>query len=150
AFSPLSRKAASCSDSRPSTSFSSQIPIPSTPAAEYAARSSSKLALSVENSTIENGWPSGKRRLRLALRGLEVRHHPVGEQLLRLDRLPVGESARVDRDRDLRQSLADLDRLLDALDHVVRRPDPDDVAIDHLLVRRLGQLLEDPGGVEAV
>src|SRR5437660_1470701 len=56
----------------------------------------------------------------------------------------------VRRDRDLRQPLADLDRLADPLDHVLRRSDPDDVAGDHLVVRRRGELLHDPRGIEAV
>ena len=77
-----------------------------------------------------------------AIRGLdscafaEVRHDPRGEELLRLDRLPVGEPARVHRDRHLRQALADVAHRLDPLDHVVRRADPDDVVLDHLLVGR--------------
>src|SRR5579859_255153 len=74
----------------------------------------------------------------------------VGEHLLGLDRLPVLESAWVDRDRDLGQPLADLARVLDAGDHVVRRPHPHDVAGDHLVIRGGRKLLHDPRGVEAV
>src|SRR6266571_5368937 len=94
------------------------------------------------------------RPARAALSARLDRDHPrlaldhgddvLGEELLRLDRLPVLDAARVRRDRDLRQPLADLDRLADALDHVVRRPDPDDVAGDHLVVRRRRELLHDP------
>ena len=79
-----------------------------------------------------------------------MRHHRRGEQLLGLDRLPVLGAAGVDRDRDLGQPRAELLHRLDPLDHVRRRPDPDDVAVDHRVVRRLRELLEDPGGVEAV
>src|SRR5439155_1444089 len=124
ARSPLAWKAASCSSSRPGSSLGSQMPIPATPAAEYAARSSSKLAVSVESSTTANGR-SDKSRLRLAVLDLEVRHHAVGEQLLRLDRLPVRKPARVDRDGHLGQPLADRDRGFDPLDHVLGGPDPD-------------------------
>src|SRR3954470_23782892 len=81
---------------------------------------------------------------------LDHRDHVLGEQLLRLDRLPVLDAAGIRRDRDLGQPLADLDRLPDPLDHVVRRADPDDVARDHLVVRRRRELLHDPRGVEAV
>ena len=45
---------------------------------------------------------------RLTLRRLEVRHHRRGEELLRLDRLPVLGAAGVDGDRDLRQPGAEL------------------------------------------
>ena len=38
----------------------------------------------------------------------------------------------------------------DARGDVLGRPDPDDVALDHLLVGRRRELLHDPGGVEAV
>src|SRR5205823_8164665 len=62
------------------------------------------------------------RRLR------KVRDDAVREQLLVLDRLPVLEVARVDGDRNLRQTLADLAHGLDPLDHVLRRADPDQVA----------------------
>src|SRR5438876_822183 len=54
----------------------------------------------------------------------------LGEQLLRLDRLPVLDAARVGRDRDLGQALADLDRLVAPLDHVVGRPHPADATGD--------------------
>ena len=79
-----------------------------------------------------------------------MRHDEVGEQLLRLDRLPVREPAGVDRDRHLGQPLADVADRLDPLDHVVRGADPDDVAVDHVVVGRRGELLHDPGDVEAV
>src|SRR5688572_3754874 len=160
AASPLARNAATCSPSRPSTSLISQMPMPSTPARAYAARSSSKLAGSVVNSQTAK---RGLAAVTLSASGVggvsggldlgalaEVRHHAGREDLLRLDRLPVLEPARVHGDRDLRQAFADVPHGLDALDHVLGRPDPDDVALDHLLVRSLGQLLEDPGRVEAV
>ena len=51
---------------------------------------------------------------------------------------------------DLPDARADLERLLDALDDVRGRADPDVVLLDQLLVRDLGELLHDPGRVEAV
>src|SRR5919106_121261 len=160
ASSPLARKDASCSASRPSTNLISQMPMPPAPAPAYAARSSSKLAGRVVNSQTAKGGSGAVTRAASGVGGVpggldlgalaEVRHHPGGEDLLRLDRLPVLEPARVDGDRDLRQALADVAHGLDALDHVLGCPDPDDVALDHLLVGRLGQLLEDPGRVEPI
>src|ERR1700709_1813694 len=41
----------------------------------------------------------------------ELRHDVLREELLRLDRLPVVHPARIRGDRDLRQPLADADRL---------------------------------------
>src|SRR5207245_4865724 len=70
----------------------------------------------------------------LAGRRPEVRHNPSGEQLLLLDRLPVFEAARVHGDGYLGQAFADVDHVLNALDDLVRGPDPDDVALDHLVV----------------
>ena len=53
ASSPLAASASSAPASPPLRSFSSQIPIPSKPAAAYTARSSSKLAARVVISEIE-------------------------------------------------------------------------------------------------
>src|SRR3954468_13347601 len=92
----------------------------------------------------------GERRLFFPCACPEVRDHVRSEQLLRLDRLPVLDAARVDGDRDLGQTVAHLADGLDPLDHVLRRPDPDDVLLDHLVVGHVGELLHDPGRVEAV
>src|SRR3989442_1370034 len=88
------------------------------------------------------------RTLPALRRGLEMGAPGAREQLLVLDRLPVVGAAGVDRDRDLRKPLADVANRLDPLDHILRRPDPDDVAGDHLFVGRLREALENPGGIE--
>src|SRR5438874_2000361 len=93
---------------------------------------------------------SGECRLGSGPSALEVRDDLGGEQLLRLDRLPVLDAARVDGDGNLGQPVADLAYRLDALDHVLRRPDPDDILLDHLVVRHVAELLHEPGCVEAV
>src|SRR3954449_8781256 len=74
--------AANCS-SESSVSFSSQMPMPSTPAARYASRSSAKLAPRVLTCEIENrGTPMG-RILRARLTSdqvwfrVRVRGHPA-------------------------------------------------------------------------
>ena len=56
----------------------------------------------------------------------------------------------VDGDRDLADARAHLACLLDALDDVRGRADPDVVLVDELLERQLVERLHDPCGVEAV
>src|SRR5215218_3683812 len=90
----------------------------------------------------------GFRRGRVLLGHSEARDHARGEQLLRFDRLPVLEAAGVRGDANLLQAVALLDHGLDALGDVVRRAHPDDVAVQHLVIWRGGELLHDPARVE--
>src|SRR5439155_24703186 len=59
-------------------------------------------------------------------------------------------TARVDRDADLGDALAELARRFDPPHDVLRGADPDVVVLDELLVWHLRELLRDPRGIEAV
>src|SRR6516165_7415015 len=67
----------------------------------------------------------------------EMRNHMSCEQFLRLDRLPMLDTAGIDRDCDLSEPLAQLVNRFDPLNNILQRSNPNDVLLDHLVIRHI-------------
>ena len=80
-------------------------------------------------------------------RSAKCRNHVLGEQMLRLDTLPVLQTPKVRDDRQFTNSALFFETF-DLADYLFRRADEADLLFHNLVVRELGQRLQRAAGIK--